>query len=93
MTNENKKLGKYRVSQSYHTKLVGRDDNLSVVTVWHKTFEVSGPYTHQEGFRTEAAAEEYAELSASIDEKFPFKCPRSAREIAKAKRLGLPIPD
>jgi hypothetical protein len=92
MTAEKKHLGRYKVSQSYHTKLVGREDNLEVVTVWHKTFEVSG-WCHptKTGFRTVEAAETYAEECAAFDKKFPFKCPRSAREIAKAKRLGLSV--
>jgi hypothetical protein len=92
MNNELVKVGHYIASRSYQSKLGGKGDNLTVTTVWKKTFEVSGAYmTVRPGFRTLKAAVEYAKECEAFNKKFPFECPRSAREIAKAKRLGLSV--
>lgn len=49
-------------------------------------FEVAGPFVAQPRprFRSEKAAQNHADLSEGMYEKFPFICPRSEKEVARA---------
>lgn len=47
------------------------------------SFYVSGPWVvlPYEKFKSEKKAQEYADFRNELDRKFPFDCPRSAREL------------
>lgn len=56
-----------------------------------KGFEVNGGRFCTSTHMTEKAANEEADFRNEFNRKYPFIMPRSKNEIARCKKLGLPI--
>jgi hypothetical protein len=80
------------VSISHRTKTVYKRNDWGMeysTTVTIPGYEVSGGFFCTTTHKTLKSAEKEAAVRNSIIEKFPWKPPRSQREIDRAKRLGL----